>query len=102
MGPVPGIIGATVDPVGCVQIRGKKRDWVIGQAALLWSKFCRQHACHRINAVMRREDEGGPTLSGPVRKGMQFTCELAFDGQTTVLITGPAMRRVSYPVPMQR
>lgn len=101
-GPVPGVIGARVDDLGRVEITGKRKDWVLGQAAVAWSKLCRRHAAHEIDAILTRDDEPGPTASGPIRKGQTLICKLAFDNMNTVVVWGSAMRRVSYPVPMQR
>jgi len=98
LGPIEGVIGAHIADGGMVEIRGKVRDWVLAQAALAWSKLCRYHAQSTIDAVLAREDEPGPAISGPLRKGTQITCRLAFDGHTTVMVWGSTMRRVSYPV----
>lgn len=101
-GPLHGVIGATIGELGEIRIAGKRKDWVLGQSALAWSKLCRGHPCPRVSAVLKRADEPGPTISGPARKGETIACNLEFDGHTTVMVWGSALRRVSYPVPMWR
>lgn len=104
-GPVPGVLGATIGEPGLVEVRGKRRDWVLAQATLLWSKLCRDRLRDRISATLTRADEQGPTLSGPIRKGVTIECELVFDGRTTEIVWGTTtrtLRRVSYPEPMAR
>lgn len=101
-GPLPGVIGASVGELGQINIVGKRKDFVIAQAALVWSKLCRDRPCRRLSAVLERGDEPGPTLSGPIRKGETIACNLEFDGHTTVMVWGSALRKVAYPVPMTR
>lgn len=104
-GPVHGVIGATIGAAGLVEVRGKRKDWTIAQASLMWSKLCRDRPCSRVAATLARADEPGPTLSGPIRKGITIPCELVFDGQTTEITWGTTsrtLRRVAYPVPMVR
>jgi hypothetical protein len=99
-GPFPGVIGATVSELGQIEIVGKRKDFVIAQAALAWSKLCRDRHCREVSAVLARGDEPGPTLSGPIRKGESITCKLEFDNHTTVMVWGTTLRKVAYPVPM--
>lgn len=67
-----GLISLVLERIGSsdhATITGKNREWVIGQA----STFLRHMEIPRLQAVLRRADEPGPTLSGPVRKGYQRT-----------------------------
>lgn len=103
-GPLPGVIGATVGELGQINIIGKRRDFVIEQGARAWSKLCKDRPCPSIDAVLERGDEPGPTLSGPIRKGEIIVCKLEFDDlrRIVVMVTGSALRKVAYPVPMSR
>jgi hypothetical protein len=51
----PGrVIGATVSELGRIEIVGKRKDFVIAQAALAWSKLCGVRTCQEVSAVLAR------------------------------------------------
>jgi hypothetical protein len=48
------VIGATVSELGRIEIVGKRKDFVIAQAALAWSKLCGVRTCQEVSAVLAR------------------------------------------------
>lgn len=103
-GPFPGVMGASVGELGRLTITGKNKDFVLRQAALVWSKLCHDRAIDRVSAVLARADEPGPTASGPVRKGETIACTLHFDSFRSIVevVAGSALRRIAYPVSIGR
>jgi hypothetical protein len=85
-----GVIGLTIETIGTtqrVEIIGKNKDWLFGQAAALLRKL--GHRGH-ITARLVRGDEQGPTISGPLRRGDDNVVELqgGRDGAITVIQGG--------------
>jgi hypothetical protein len=76
-----GIICLTVQVVGSTQhviVTAKSKDFAIDQA----KTFLRRMDIPRLQAVVRRADEPGPTLSGPIRKGYERALWIEAKGDT--------------------
>jgi len=94
-GHVPGLIGVVIGDLGEVRVCGKNRDWVISQAGELFrSRRMEGRAPIRINAVLTRDDEPGPTVSGPIRKGASAPCEIMFSGHGATIVQLHSMRHI--------
>lgn len=75
-GTIPGIIGSSLQIVGgyvTAEVVGGDRAWVIQQAEALAHKLV---PYERILAVVSRDPESGPTLSDPLRPGLEGVVEL--------------------------
>jgi hypothetical protein len=68
-GPIEGIIGARVGPKGHIEISGEK-GWVERQAVAVLRKLARSGLVRPLPIVMTRGDEPGPSMSGPLRRGV--------------------------------
>jgi hypothetical protein len=60
-----GIMGVETPRHDHVIVSGRNKDWCVGQMR----KFLKRIDVPRQQATLTREDEPGPTASGPVRKG---------------------------------
>jgi hypothetical protein len=60
-----GLTGVETPAHDRVSVAGKNKDWCVGQMRL----FLKRIGVPRHQATLTREDEPGPTDSGPVRKG---------------------------------
>jgi len=89
-----GVVGVTIETFGRyqrVEITGV-RDWVIGQARLLLRRLEWKRP---VMACLVRDNEPGPTLSGPMRRGDRGVIELRDGGAS--LVDGTAMRQLEFP-----
>ena len=91
-GKHPSIFGVTIDPVGYVQIAGKRRDWVLNQAHMLLAEIAPDGVVSPIKVVLERGDELPPSTSGPARKGEVYSGSITWNGRSGTILLGRTLR----------
>ena len=99
VGHYPGIIGVTIGPKGHVIIAGRNRGWVMTQAESFVRKIAPYGFVRPVPALLSRDAEPGPTISGPLRPAVRIACTIDWDGREAHLIEGGAMRQLGPHVP---
>lgn len=92
LGPYGGVIGAKIEPNGYVQISGKNKEWLFGQARALLREVAPHGLPRPIPVHLARDSEPGPTESGPLRPGDARVHSISFDGRTLTIIGNGAVR----------
>lgn len=98
LGAAVGVFGTTRNALGRVTIAGKRKDFVFEQLARLLIATWPRGLINPLAVVLQRDDEPGPTLSGPIRKGEKTAGAVTFDGHRALLVTGCAMTQI-WPKP---
>lgn len=87
-GYLSGIAGAEATPLGNIVITDKRKKFVLDQVGRVLRRLAPSGLVDPLSAVLERDDEAGPTESGPIRKGEKWSGEVTFDGHEAWFCAG--------------
>jgi hypothetical protein len=92
-GPYPGMIGVAIEQ-GCVVVIGKRKDFVLDQAAAFLMKVARELMPLTMVARLTRVEEGAQLVHPPRREEEDALEIVVASGRPVVVMTSRFMRAV--------
>jgi hypothetical protein len=91
----PTIKGVTIKgPRGHVQVEGRRQDWLLEQAVELLRELAPHGLVQPVSMHLTKENEPGPTISGPWERGDNRVLQILWNGKSAQLIQKHSSRPV--------